>query len=481
MGDASESRGSVIQADETGVIGEHDAPFVRPLFVSPTREDKQNTVGLDVVPIACLNVGDLLFEFDSSVVRPAAGALLSQLPAMRRSRPNAQGELPLVGIWGHADPTGDEEYNKTLSGRRAKAVYALLAHKPAMWDELFSHPFGGDDWSKKLNLADLADSLGLPHKTARTALFDAQMTAMCPEPLEPSDFLGRGADSGGKADFQGCGEFNPLLILSTKDGKELAKRDRDLLNLVDRRVVVFLFRPEVRLAVGDWPCPRASEGTAGCRKRFFLDAKKRLEPGPERRRHKRRTDDTFACRFYDRIAGNSPCEQFLEMYRVRLFDKLATPLPGAPFTLTDGKRTVKGRADDDAFVTVRDLKVPANVHVEWQPADDASKNFQLDVHVEIDGDDDSASLRRLHNIGYEGRANARDDVEAFQADHKDRFAGMQVNGALDDVTRRALRDVNDECDPSPRSPPTPDDRPHKKQGDKVPPKPEGSGDTGASG
>ena len=469
MGDPTS--GTVFQADDSGLIAEHTLPTVRPFFASPTREVKQNAISQAIVPMACLNLGDVLFEFDSSVVLDEAGRILSQLPALRASRPSANGDLPLVSIFGHADPTGDEVYNKALAGRRAKAVFALLTHDAAAWDELFRQPFGGDDWSKKMGLAVRTEALGLPASTPRQQTFLAIMQAMCPVPLLRADFLGRGADAKGKADFQGCGEFNPLLLLSADELKTLSNAQRNTQYVVDRRVVVFLFKPEIRLDVANWPCPRASEGPVGCRKRFFVNAASRLTPGPARKRHKGPLDETFACRFYDIIAGNSPCERILETYRVRLFDKQATPLPGALFTLTDGKRVIKGRAGADAFLTVRDIKVPADVHVEWQRAP-GGETFSMDVHVDIeDADVDAAARRRLHNLGYEGHSTPAEDVRAFQKDHAARFDGMQPNGVLDAVTRDALEQINAECDPSVRSTPAALSGQHLKQGDKLTPQP----------
>ena len=450
MGDAPTQTGRVIVADANGVVGEHPVPATRPFFAAPTLTDLHNGLAIDVRPIACLNVGDILFEFDSSVPREEAGALLSRLPALRRSRPNAAGALPLVSIFGHADPSGQDDYNKTLAGRRATAIYALLIHDSARWEALFAHPFGGDDWSKKMNIGAIAQRLGLPKGSPRKAVFAAFMQALCPEPLVKTDFLGRGADAGGKADFQGCGEFNPLLLLSAKDVATMSKDDRDGANLVNRRVVVFLFRPEAEATVKAWPCPRASEGSAGCRHRFFKDAKQRLTPGPERKRHFGPTDETFACRFYDRIAGSSPCEQFLRMYKIRLFDTFATPLPRAPFTLDDGKRKITGVTDENAFATVRDLKVPAQVHVTWTHPDDASQQFSLDIHVDVDGDDDESAKRRLHNLGHERFPDFAANVREFQRSHRDEFPDMTETGVLDPPTRAALQRVHEDCDPAKR-------------------------------
>jgi hypothetical protein len=245
-------------------------------------------------------------------------------------------------------------------------------------------------------------------------------------------------------------DFNPLLLLSQEDLQTLSKEVRDSANLVNRRVVVFLFRPDLHISPAEWPCPRVAEGTAGCRRRFFVDSKARLTPGPERRRHFGPTDETFGCRFYDRLAATSPCEQILRMYKIRLFDPYATPLPNAAYTVFDGQRTVTGSTDEDAYATIRDLKVPAEVTVTWDDPRAEGTHYTLNIHVAIDGDDDDAARLRLHNLGYERWEDLADNVRDFQLNHFDRFPDMNRKGELDPATRAALRQVNQECDPSER-------------------------------
>jgi hypothetical protein len=153
--------------------------------------------------------------------------------------------------------------------------------------------------------------------------------------LDKTDgFLARGKDSGGKGDYQGCSEFNPEVLFSKEEETEFAREDnkeeRDAANAPNRRVIVLLFRPGSQVDPARWPCPRASEGVAGCKKRFWSDGDTRRSThlAGERREFKT-TKDTHACRFYDRLAGGSPCEGLLAAYRIRLFDFSATPLPFA--------------------------------------------------------------------------------------------------------------------------------------------------------
>jgi hypothetical protein len=131
--------------------------------------------------------------------------------------------------------------------------------------------------------------------------------------VDPKDgFLGAQADALGKGDYQGCSEFNPVLLFSRTDKKKFEQQkdhtDRDAANAQNRRVMVLLFRVGSKITPSLWPCPRAKEPTAGCRKRFFSDGEKR-RGNTETQREFKDKEDTFACRFYQRMATRSPCER----------------------------------------------------------------------------------------------------------------------------------------------------------------------------
>lgn len=147
---------------------------------------------------------------------------------------------PPISIFGHADPVGDDEYNKRLSGRRATAIYALLTRKTKLWEELYSQLYGRDNWglaaiqtmlralgrdpgpiTSSLNtetreiVKAFQQEQGLrpdgdPGPKTRKTLFLAYMDQLCGKDfvLDPhKDFLARGQDPGGKGDYQGCGVF----------------------------------------------------------------------------------------------------------------------------------------------------------------------------------------------------------------------------------------------------------------------------------
>ena len=336
---ADNKQGLIHRVTQAGIAAFHpdeDANLLKRARVAPTTADEFNTIQPPLLPRACWKLEDMRFMFDSSLVLPE---IKEEMPLLREiieknTETNADGVTmkPPLSIFGHADPVGDDAYNKTLSGRRAMAIYALITRRTDMWEQLYSHPAGGDNWgqpSTKMMLGSLgfngptatrdfqeANDLttdGSAGPKTREKLFLVYMDSLCGPDfvVAREDFLGGGVDPGGKADYQGCSEFNPLILLSIQENQELSqpqnKSKRNEENAPNRRVMIFLFRPGRRVIPGRWPCPRAKEGDAGCRKRFFVEGEWRRSPGPVRREFKE-TGDTFACRFYNRFAANSPCE-----------------------------------------------------------------------------------------------------------------------------------------------------------------------------
>ncbi|HVG38477.1 MAG TPA: peptidoglycan-binding protein, partial [Pyrinomonadaceae bacterium] len=344
---APESDVSTRTVTDGGVAGKHPPIILHPIFVGPSTNGEFNAIEDHFAPEACVRLDDVRFEFDSSIIGPEAATELTLLSKLIKERPGRP-----ASIFGHADPVGDDDYNKRLSGRRAQAMYALITRKTALWEDLYQNSIpGGDNWGTKsiqlmlqklghyagpLNGAldnptrqavrDFQGSLagagltvdGDPGPKTREKLFRTYMDAVCvdetgkPFQLDPvNDFLARGADPDGKGDFQGCSEFNPDLVFSQREVAAFQaspdKMQRNQENKPNRRVVIYLFRKGSKISPDNWPCPRAKEGVAGCKKRFFSDGEKRRS-NQALRRHFEVTKDTFACRFYDRIGTLSPCE-----------------------------------------------------------------------------------------------------------------------------------------------------------------------------
>src|SRR5438128_494476 len=117
---------------DEGTVASQTLTKLQPLRVAPTVARDFNTIGLDIEPVACLSLKDVVFEFDSSFVTPGVQTILSRLPRLRETNKNQNGDLPKLSIFAHADPVGDDSYNRELSGRRARAVFGLLTQNVSM-------------------------------------------------------------------------------------------------------------------------------------------------------------------------------------------------------------------------------------------------------------------------------------------------------------------------------------------------------------
>lgn len=305
--------------DETpnGIFASNANRAVLPVMVAPTTSDRKdafNTIRKETVVVACANLYPTNFAFDSSVPAPEAQGAFRDLAGVIRRHPKSP-----MSLFGHADPTGNDTYNKWLSERRARAIHAVMIRDVAIWEALFSDPQGasGDVWglrsvqtmlealgfapgnvegkSDTATAEAIAAAVGQPAGTTaqntkanRAIIFGLYMEFLrkgadgqpdFPE-LTDEDFLGRGKQ---KATVQGCSEFNPQFLLGeeelaalNKNGKE-GKDTRDALNAPNRRVIVYLFAPGTRVDPAKWPCPAAAQGISGCIKRFWSNGKDRRE------------------------------------------------------------------------------------------------------------------------------------------------------------------------------------------------------------
>ena len=484
------------------IAADQQQPEPQPVLVGPTTADEFNTIGERLIPKGCFRMEDIRFEFDSSFIRPEAKddmpALADLIDRHTLSVPGPPVEKtpPPLTIFGHGDPVGNDDYNKQLSGRRALAFYAMLIRDENIWEKLFTQPFGGDKWGNRqiqtmlgavghspgpidgVMGAQSTDAVkafqsekglavdGVVGPETRKALYRAYMDVLCGPRLEldkEKNFLARHKDGDGlKGDVQGCSEFNPVLLFSQEENARFEeaseKTERNQENTPNRRVMVLLFAPGRRVKPDLWPCPRVKDGVAACKKRFFPDAEKR-RGFQDKRREFEKTKDTFACRFYQIITDDSPCERSLPILRIRLFDRRAVPLPNAPFIVPNATPPLVGRVREDAFITMRNLKVPTTVKVKWsrpQPEDGPDSplpaltdefEFELDVAVDIPEDKpEDTSLTRLTNMGYVRGPSRVDDIREFQRDYKPRFPDIEIDGTLNAVTQKAIKEAHDTCE-----------------------------------
>jgi len=406
------------QSSDGGTAGDHVVPKRTPFRVAPATQNEFDCIISPLIPIACWRVDDVRFDFGSSFVVPEAAREFAVLAELREKHkkddPRASTGTtlyPPLSIFGHADPVGDDDLNKRLSGRRATAVYATLTRKAALWEDLYSNVQCGDRWGVRsvqmmlLALGFLSGPVdgdagpqtraaltqfqhanglpggGQPDSHTRIKLFSQYMDFLCGDnlKLDPvEDFLARNSDASGKGDRQGCGEFNPVLLFSQQDEDRYAqaksKNARNQANGPNRRVVALLFRPGSRVLPGRWPCPSVDEGVGGCKKRFWSDGEERrskhLSDQPRLFEH---SADLFACRFYHRLCTGSPCEGVLPIFRVRLFDRFGRPVPNAPYSVSgEDLPEVTGTADASGDIIIRNVKRPTSCLIKWsvpQPKD----------------------------------------------------------------------------------------------------------------
>jgi len=475
-----------------GIAADHRVQPDVALLVAPTHARAFNTVRPLLHPNACCRLDDLRFDFDSSFVLPTGAAEFALLAAKRAPE---VGTGPATGlllsVFGHADPTGEDDYNKTLAGRRASAVYAVLIRDADRWEKLYSNGFGGDVWSLRhvqlmlgavgndpgetdgqlgtrtqTALRDFQQSEGIPSsgaadKATRKALFLAYMDTLCrdasgqPFQYRKQDFLSRGTGADGKADLQGCGEFNPVLVFSEKLGKEFKKperkADRDAANVTNRRVLIFMFDPKLEIDATKWPCPTVEEGAAGCRKKFWKDGDERRQPKGGQREFLK-GGGTFACNFYERLAASSPCEGVRQALRIFLLDGEGKRLAGAPYRLTMGPQIREGISTEQGALIEQSLIIGASCTLEWgvpdppsnppAPADAAASSAppaprpfkfsrEILLSTERESEGDTHLDRQLHNLGF-----TEDERKRNQAMFKFEYASEAVNSSTIDTAHR---------------------------------------------
>lgn len=438
--DKSPYAGEIHSATLHGTVASHKPRDVQPLLLAPTTTDDFNAIALDLVSVACLSLHDILFEFDSSFPLPVVAKMLDRLPALRELHKNKKGEFPLLSLFGHADPVGGDIYNKLLSGRRARAIYGLLTHDSGIWSQLYH-----EEWHSKNALKTMRQVTGLSPEAPNQQVFEAYMALQFPGKLEKKDFLGRGADEKGRADFQGCSDFNPLVILSTKENSSLPKDERNIKNQANRRVLIYLFRPGSKVNVDLWPCPAAEDSSIEqCRARFFGPPKTgdlRRKAGPERREFAN-SGDTFGCRFYNRIGGSSPCEKPVEIITItiRLFNVDHKPMKGLKYELLIGSETFSGETNDQGILS---HQVAAGV----EKGKLKLPMWSADVVIAPVGAPDSSQgiAARLENLGYHAVGAAG---SGFDGDEAADMALMRfqsaydepVTGHMNDATKKRLVD-----------------------------------------
>jgi len=461
----------VMQATSGGTVGAHSDEPMTSFLVAPSTDSQFNRVRLGLIPKACWSVEDIRFAFDSSFVDADLSTANIETPQDIRAEfielSKLLGDHPRcpLSIFGHADPVGSDDYNKALSGRRATAIYALLLFNSdpngsvALWSRLARE----ESWGP--NQRNVMQQLtGSPAAVSMDQLIGLYMKSLCGDapPLTKADFLARGADVDGKGDIQGCSEFNPRILFSrekqTQFDQAKSKNDKAFLdernrqNAPNRRVTVLIFRKGSVVEPSSWPCPTVKEGKAGCEKRLWSDADSRRNthlPGIDRKFTE--TKDTFACRFYQRLTINSPCEHVMQRFSVRLYDPSGAFIAGAPYRLEMSENRIRsGVADFEGFIHGYSASLPLTCPLYWgMPSTNSDENpaytFRLEVCIQPSFDQQDEVDVRLSNLGCSYEQDQQGNLKAFQAQYG-QTRGLRQDGVLDEPTLASIREIHDGCD-----------------------------------
>lgn len=432
-------------------------PWTQSVHAATSTSKERNTLRLGIKPVACWRLNNCRFQFGCSFVMPEAKNEFGSLKALRQQYEGAP-----LSVFGHADPVGDDAFNKELSGRRAMAIYGILARDTARWEQLYSNPLGADSWKDSeittmlaaVGFASIRDFQqadgtltvdGVCGSATRARLFLKYMDYLCPFTVPKTGFLAGGADGGLKGDVQGCSEFNPLLVFSQaeNDAYNAAadKTERDSENSVNRRVLVLLFEPGTRVPAEKWPCPRTSESTAGCLRRMWSDASARRSPQAERRVFEE-SQDTFGCRFYHRLNADSPCECASGgkvWISIQLLDTQQRPIPNAPYKLTLGGSVVEETADSNGMFTKYISAASGGGTLEA-----AGRKYNLAIQSLPPVTELKGMQLRLANFGYDcgacnGAMNPQTEaaLKAFQSLH-----GLAETGVSDEATQKTVKRIH---------------------------------------
>ena len=158
----------ILDIGPDGTVATHPERVDLPVLVAPVpdeqKDKKFNTVRPPLVAIGCFKLPKTGFAFDVSFIGPDAEKGFTKfatfMQALKEQDDADPKRFPPISLFGHADPTGTDEYNKKLSGRRALAVYGVLIRDVDLWDELFLDSVnGGDRWGVKAIQTMLSVSL----------------------------------------------------------------------------------------------------------------------------------------------------------------------------------------------------------------------------------------------------------------------------------------------------------------------------------
>lgn len=121
-------------------------PPPAPVATNPKPEDDPNkgniTISDEIKRLCNISDAEAFFAFDSANVRPQDRVVLKKLADCFATGPLKGRRMRLVG---HADPRGDEEYNRVLGQRRADNVKGAISNEGLAATQMETVSRGEDD------------------------------------------------------------------------------------------------------------------------------------------------------------------------------------------------------------------------------------------------------------------------------------------------------------------------------------------------
>ena len=105
--------------------------------LDPLDKCPQTPQTADVDEKGCWAPPDILFDFDSTEIKPRYHSALEVIIAVLKKNPGIK-----IEIQGHTDNTGPESYNQMLSEKRALAVKEYIVNKGIESDRIKAVGFG---------------------------------------------------------------------------------------------------------------------------------------------------------------------------------------------------------------------------------------------------------------------------------------------------------------------------------------------------
>ncbi len=400
----------------------------------------------------CFEIAGKGFDFGSSFITADALSSMASIAADLTAHASRR-----AMIFAHTDRTRDEAAEKQLSERRAEAVFAVYTQDADRWEELFQGarsaqvpekwgtreiqhqlnslgcPDGGGNRLEEDGLTGLRTSealrrfpggtfrgrvpvqkslpaTGIADDATRRELFLAYARKVSRKPVAADRFAQVNGSS-----FMGCGRYNPFTI--------------DDSDAESRRAVVFLFDT----AAEPKPLPCKIGDIAPCQA-VITPPLTALGPAGEA---------PYRCSVYKKFAGGCPCQAGppLVVFRLQLHDDRYDPMGRVDYRLQLPDGTVVRRQTDDEGILR--YAVPSSVSRVEVTYRGRARGERFVIPVEVGAptaDSPAFYMAHLRNFGFGQLGDADNAILLrFQA----ACAGLELSGALDDATKKAVDDLID--------------------------------------